>query len=124
MAKKDVIRDKNITEQLIVDKYATNIQIVINNLKLVPILPNIIDVNNQTIKEGNNAVFKSNANINDFIKVSIDGNDIDITNYTVISGSTIITLNKNYLSTLCAGNHNISIVSKNGIVTTNFTIKK
>ncbi|MEG0522650.1 MAG: hypothetical protein RR516_02060 [Erysipelotrichaceae bacterium] len=115
---------KNKTEQTLVDQYAKDILAAIGNLELLTVAPTIIDGNNQTITEGSEGIFRSNANINDFIKVSVDGKDLDSTNYTATSGSTIIKLNKNYIATLSEGNHKISIVSKNGTATANFTIKK
>ncbi|MEG2685098.1 MAG: hypothetical protein RR929_03440 [Erysipelotrichaceae bacterium] len=119
-----VVIGKNKTEQTLVDQYAKDILIAIGNLEPLTGAPTIIDGNNQTITEGSEGTFRSDANINDFIKVSVDGKDLDSTNYTATSGSTIITLNKNYIATLSVGNHKISIVSKNGTATANFTIKK
>ncbi|MEG2685099.1 MAG: hypothetical protein RR929_03445 [Erysipelotrichaceae bacterium] len=122
-AKNAVIRGKNITEQLVVDKYAKDIQTAIDNLEIKP-KPIIIDGDNQTINEGNDGVFKSDADIKDFIEVSIDGKTLATTDYNVKSGSTIITVNKDYLDKLNEGKHSLNIVSKNGTATANFTIKK
>lgn len=66
--------------------------------------------------------FTSNAAFADFIKVQVDGKDLDASNYTVKEGSTIVTLNAAYLSTLSVGKHTLSIVSANGTATTEFTI--
>ncbi|MEG1066935.1 MAG: hypothetical protein RSD85_05220 [Erysipelotrichaceae bacterium] len=124
IAKNAVIRDKNITEQQIVDKYAIDINTAINNLKLKPVLPTIIDGDNQTIIVGTEAVFRSNADIKDFLKVIVDGKDVDAINYDIKSGSTIITLKSSYLNSLSKGSHTIGIVSKNGTATATFNIKK
>lgn len=66
--------------------------------------------------------FTSNAAFADFIKVQVDGKDLDASNYTVKEGSTIVTLNAAYLNTLSVGKHTLSIVSANGTATTEFTI--
>lgn len=66
--------------------------------------------------------FTSNAAFADFIKVQVDGKDLDASNYTVKEGSTIVTLNAAYLETLSAGKHTLSVVSANGTATTEFTI--
>lgn len=66
--------------------------------------------------------FTSNAAFADFIKVQVDGKDLDASNYTVKEGSTIVTLNAAYLSTLSVGKHTLSIVSANGTATAEFTI--
>lgn len=66
--------------------------------------------------------FTSNAAFADFIKVQVDGKDLDASNYTVKEGSTIVTLNAAYLETLSVGKHTLEIESKNGIAKTEFTI--
>ena len=66
--------------------------------------------------------FTSNAAFADFIKVQVDGKDLDASSYTVKEGSTIVTLNAAYLNTLSVGKHTLSVVSANGTATTEFTI--
>lgn len=66
--------------------------------------------------------FTSNAAFADFIKVQVDGKDLDASNYTVKEGSTIVTLKAEYLNTLSVGKHTLEIESKNGIAKTEFTI--
>ena len=65
----------------------------------------------------------SNAVFGDFIKVQVDGKDLDPSHYTVKEGSTIVTLKTSYLETLSVGKHTLSIVSKTGTATTEFTIQ-
>lgn len=67
--------------------------------------------------------FISNAAFDDFIKVQVDGKDLDVSAYTVKEGSTIVTLKDSYLDTLSVGKHTLSIVSKTGIATTDFTVE-
>lgn len=66
--------------------------------------------------------FTSNAAFADFIKVQVDGKDLDVSNYTVKEGSTIVTLKTDYLATLSVGEHSLSIVSSNGTASTKFTV--
>ena len=66
--------------------------------------------------------FTSNAAFADFLKVQIDGKDVDASNYTVKEGSTIVTLNASYLETLSAGKHTLAIVSDTGTAETEFTV--
>ena len=66
--------------------------------------------------------FTSDAEYADFLKVKVDGNDLDASNYTVKEGSTIVTLNAAYLETLSVGKHTLEIESKHGIAKTEFTI--
>lgn len=66
--------------------------------------------------------FTSNAQFSDFLKVQVDGNDLDSSCYTMKEGSTIVTLLPAYLKTLSAGQHTLAIVSANGAATTHFTI--
>ena len=67
--------------------------------------------------------FTSNAAFADFIKVQVDGKDLDASNYTVKEGSTIVTLKPEYLETLSVGKHTLAIVSDTGTASTDFTIK-
>lgn len=67
--------------------------------------------------------FTSNAAFADFLKVQVDGKDLDASNYTVKDGSTIVTLKAEYLETLSAGKHTLAVVSETGTATTEFTIK-
>ena len=66
--------------------------------------------------------FTSNAAFADFLKVQIDGKDVDASNYTVKEGSTIVTLKPSYLETLSVGKHTLAIVSDTGTAETEFTV--
>ena len=72
----------------------------------------------------NELIFTSNAPLSEFISVTIDGQVVDEKNYVKEEGSTIIKLKADYLSTLSAGNHTISINSTSGSATTAFTIEE
>lgn len=66
--------------------------------------------------------FASNAAFADFLKVQVDGKDLDASNYAVKEGSTVVTLNASYLETLSAGKHTLAIVSDTGTAETEFTV--
>lgn len=66
--------------------------------------------------------FASNAAFADFLKVQVDGKDVDSSNYAVKEGSTIVTLNASYLETLSVGKHTLAIVSDTGTAETEFTV--
>lgn len=90
--------------------------------------------NKYTIITGKNSVFGKNskkpltfasdADFSEFIRVEIDGKTVEKTNYTAESGSTVITLSADFLSTLTKGRHTISIVSKSGTADTEFTVEE
>ena len=67
--------------------------------------------------------FTSSADFADFVKVQVDGKDLDASNYTVKEGSTIVTLKAEYLETLSVGKHTLAVVSETGTAETEFTIK-
>lgn len=67
--------------------------------------------------------FTSNAAFADFLKVQVDGTDLDASNYDVREGSTIVTLKVSYLATLPVGTHTLAIVSSTGTAETEFTIQ-
>ncbi|MCD2492054.1 hypothetical protein LQE92_05370 [Lacrimispora sp. NSJ-141] len=86
--------------------------------------PKIIEGINQSVEQGEDAVFKSDAEFEDFQKVLLDGKEISPGNYTVKEGSTVVILSSSYIKTLSEGRHTIGIVSKNGTAKTTFTIVK
>lgn len=88
-------------------------------------VPEIIKGANATWQKGDEGLsFTSNAEFADFIKVQVDGKDLNAANYTVKEGSTIVTLKASYLDTLEAGEHKLAIVSKTGTAETKFTVAK
>ena len=68
--------------------------------------------------------FTSNADFKEFCEVQLDGETLDDKNYTVEEGSTVVTLNADYVATLPAGEHTIGIVSESGTAETTFTVAK
>ena len=78
-----------------------------------------------TIDESKNAIFRIDADFSLFDgKLYIDGILVDAKNYKAESGSTVITLNKEYVDTLSIGEHTIKVeFSDGGFATTKFEIK-
>ena len=54
--------------------------------------------------------------------IEVDGKVVDISNFTFVQGSVIITLKPEYLATLSAGEHTITIKFSNATVTSQFTV--
>ena len=67
--------------------------------------------------------FTSDASFADFLRVELDGTALEEKNYTKREGSTIITLNRDFVAALSVGEHTLSIVSKSGTATAKFTVK-
>ena len=67
--------------------------------------------------------FTSDASFADFLRVELDGTTLEEKNYTKREGSTIITLNRDFVATLSVGEHTLAIVSKSGTATAKFTVK-
>ena len=67
--------------------------------------------------------FTSDASFADFIRVELDGTALEEKNYTKREGSTIITLNSDFVAALSVGEHTLAIVSKSGTATAKFTVK-
>ena len=67
---------------------------------------------------------RANGEFSKFTGVKVDGKTIDTKNYTAKSGSTIVTLSKDYLATLSVGTHALAVVfDDNGEARTNFTVQ-
>lgn len=84
----------------------------------------ILDGANQNyfIDTGKDLTIKVDGDISDFEDIKVDDVTVDKENYTITSGSTIVTLKQSYLNTLLEGTHKISFVYKDGEVSTTFTI--
>lgn len=75
------------------------------------------------INKKEDIIFKSEANYDEFVCIKVDGTIVDPSNnYTVESGSTIVTLKAAFLNSLSNGNHTIEIVSTDGSAKATFTI--
>lgn len=85
----------------------------------------IIDgVNSKWIIDQNGSmVITGNGSFVEFRDVKVDGTLLATSNYTAKSGSTIITLKKEYLDTLSTGEHSFEILWRDGTASTVFTIK-
>ena len=73
--------------------------------------------------EKNELTFTSDASFADFLRVELDGTALDEKNYTKREGSTIITLNRDFVAALSVGEHTLAIVSQHGTATAKFTVK-
>ena len=73
--------------------------------------------------EKNELAFTSDASFADFLRVELDGTVLEEKNYTKREGSTIITLNRDFVASLSVGEHTLAIVSQHGTATAKFTVK-
>ena len=89
------------------------------------VIPTIIEGagSSYTQGSGNTIYFRSSDSFANFQKVMVDNAELSADCYTATEGSIIITLKPEYLSTLAAGTHSISIVSANGVATANFEVQ-
>lgn len=83
---------------------------------------NILDGHNQTVAEGKDLVIRSDAAVETFVKLLVDGVEVPRQFYTVSEGSTVITLKSEYLKTLPAGTHTITFLYSDGISETTFIV--
>ncbi len=67
--------------------------------------------------------FVANGDFAKFTGIKIDGTLVAADKYTAASGSTIITLKKDYLDTLSFGKHTLTVVYNDGECSTDFEIK-
>ena len=86
---------------------------------------NFIDgANGEWIKNsGKDLGFKADGEISKFTCVKVDGTLIGADKYTAVTGSTLVTLKKDYLETLSVGKHTLTVDYIDGECTTNFEIK-
>ena len=113
----------NVCNKYFGDADATD-EIESSKTVIAKLAPTIINSDGQTVTVSEKAAltFTSDAPFEDFIRVELDGKIVDSSNYTVKSGSTIVTLNADYVATLATGEHTLGIVSQGGTATEKFTI--
>lgn len=76
-----------------------------------------------TKNSGQDLGFKTNGEFSRFTGVKVDGTLIGNDKYTAVSGSTVVTLKKDYLETLSVGKHTLTVVYTDGECTTEFQVK-
>ena len=117
----DIINDKLTLENILADT-----EIVVVAQKNVY---EVIEGANQKyiITKNTEAKFKVDADYSKFENggsVYVDAVLLDSSNYTAKSGSTIITLNKDYVDSLSEGEHTLKVVFNDGEASTTFVVAK
>ncbi|MGM9947506.1 hemoblobin-interacting domain-containing protein, partial [Floccifex sp.] len=114
-----------VCEKYFSDENGTN-EILFDDIVISKLAPEIIKGKGQSVTQGEKKAlsFTSNASIDDFKYVKLDGKELDSSKYTVKSGSIVVTLKSDFVSTLKVGKHTISIVSESGEATTEFEVIK
>lgn len=89
------------------------------------VTPEITYDNAQNVTVGANKElnFKLNTAVSDFIRLEIDGITLEQGDYTVETGSNVITIKSTYVASLLAGEHTLTVVSASGTATANFTVE-
>ena len=84
----------------------------------------ITDGANRTWTQNSDGTLKfvANGDFSKFTGVKVDGMLIDADKYTAASGSTVITLKKDYIGTLSVGKHSLTVVYSDGECSTEFKI--
>ena len=83
-----------------------------------------VDGNTYTETENGSLIFRANGSIDKLLNVKVD--DVILTKdkeYTVKAGSTIVELKNDYLKTLSAGQHKLTVVYEDGKCETKFDVK-
>ncbi len=84
----------------------------------------ILEGADQTYISGKDLIIRASGELENFQKLLIDNKEVSEDNYTKKSGSTVVTIKSNYLSTLSAGKHEVTFVYNDGTVKTSLTISE
>ena len=76
-----------------------------------------------TVNSDGTVTVRSNGDFVKFTGIEMDGIAVARKNYDAKSGSTIVTLHKDYLATLSVGTHTLTFVFEDGTCSTGLTIK-
>ncbi len=115
----------SVCDRYFSDENAEN-EIELTDTVISKLAPKIINGNGATVTEGEKKAlpFTSDAAFEDFLRVEVDDKTVDESSNTVKSGSTVVTLNADYISTLSVGEHTLGIVSESGTAAAKFTVNK
>lgn len=106
--------------KLVLSNITSNLEIIVET---APIKYEFVSGKDATY-DGKELTFKLNGLYSLFDKLYINGNELSKDNYTVVEGSTIITLKNEYLKTLSANKYKLKATYTNGTSDeTTFTIK-
>ncbi len=89
-----------------------------------PIIYDMLEGKEGEVYKGDDAGYKVRCigEFHKFTDILIDGQLVDKNNYTAVSGSTIVTLNKDYIATLSLGKHDITFKFTDGEGSTFFNV--
>ena len=115
----------DVCDKYFSNKNGTN-EITLADTVTPKLAPKIIAGDGAAVTDGEKKAlsFTSDAAFDDFLRVEVDGKTVNESSYTVKSGSTVVTLNADYVSTLAVGEHTLGIVSESGTATAKFTVNK
>lgn len=77
-----------------------------------------------TVGDDSSITLTANGPLEKFVGITVDGTAVDGANFTVKSGSTIITLQPDYLNTLSVGKHTLTVIYRDGEASGTFEILK
>lgn len=77
-----------------------------------------------TVGAAKDLTFRSDAPFDLFVRVLVDGKELDEDLYELREGSTVVTLRASYLATLKAGEHELAVESETGTASTTFVIEE
>ncbi len=112
----------SITGAIILTCGSESVEVTVSKTinKLPPTQTNLtitVDGNNSTyrISNGNDMTLTCSGTLEDFMGIYVDDKFVDASNYTLKSGSTILTLKSSFLDTLSVGNHTLKLLYKDDI---------
>ena len=111
----DALSDRQ--KEMIPEELVQKLNDLLADLKLYV----LTEGDDQTWSEGDLS-FTANGPFDLFVELQIDGNTVAASNYTAVSGSTIVTLKESYAQTLTAGKHSIKFVYPDGEAVGSFTV--
>ena len=107
-------------KDMVSDNLKQKLEALVNGLTDYRII--LGDGSQWTLGQNGAVTMTANGAVEKFVGIEVDGKLVDTANYTVKSGSTIITLNASYLDTLSAGRHMLTIIYTDGETSGEFEI--
>ena len=105
-----------VHDQLVVDEYVDALKEAREALVKKPAVEILTDGTDTSYTKGSNeeVSIHSSGELNEFVRVEMDGVEVASTNYTLKEGSTILTFKTEYLETLSVAEHKVTLIFNGG----------
>ena len=107
-------------KSLVSEELKLKLESLLNDLVAYRIIEG--DGSQWAVGDNGSITMKANGSVEKFVGIEVDQKAVDPVNYTVRSGSTVITLKTDFLNTLSVGRHTLTLIYTDGETSGEFVV--